>query len=59
VIDHEIHDGFDAAAVRFGEHLLPVRQSAELLHDILVVADLIPVVVVGRLKDGDSQDADT
>jgi hypothetical protein len=49
VIDHEIHDQFDAATVHFGEQFLPVGKRAELLHDILVVADVISVVVVGDL----------
>ena len=56
MVDHEIHDQLDAALVHPREHLLPVRKRAELLHDVLIVADVIAVVVVGRLVDGGQPD---
>ena len=47
MVDDEVHDDLDAALMRRGEHLVKVRHRAELVHDILIVADIIAVVVVG------------
>jgi hypothetical protein len=37
--------------VHFGEHLFPVGQRSELLHDVVIVADVISVVVIRRFVD--------
>jgi hypothetical protein len=46
VIDHEVHEQFDAALVHFGKHVFPIRQRAKLLLDVAVVANVISVVIV-------------
>ncbi len=38
-------------AVHPGQQLLPIGQRAELVHDVLVIADVVAVVVVGRFVD--------
>ncbi len=48
VVDHQVHDQLDAAPVHFFQHFLPIGQAAEFGHDVLVVADIVAVVVVGR-----------
>src|SRR3954468_188634 len=41
VVDHQIHDQPDAARMHPSQQLFPVGQSAELVHDVLVVADIV------------------
>ena len=35
----------------FFQHLVEVRHGAELCHDVLIIADIVAVVVVGGLVD--------
>ena len=51
MVDHQVHHQLDATLMHAGQQLLPVGQRAELVHDVLVVADVVAVVVVGRLVD--------
>ncbi|MNW66103.1 hypothetical protein D3C74_445440 [compost metagenome] len=51
VVDDEIHHQLDAAFMQPGEQLLPVAQGAEFIHNILIIADVVPVVVIRRFID--------
>ena len=37
--------------MRLFEHLIEVRHRAELLHDVLIVADIVAVVIIRGLID--------
>lgn len=52
VVDHEIHDETHAPAVESLDERIEVREAAEFLHDVLVVADVVAVVLVRRAVDG-------
>jgi len=56
VIDHQVHHQLDAPAVHLCKQLFPVGQRAEVVHDVAVVADIVAVVVVGRLVHGGEPD---
>jgi hypothetical protein len=47
MVDDQVHHELDATPVQLCEQLIPIRQRAELIHDILVVADVVAIVVVG------------
>jgi len=49
VVDHQIEDQAHAPAVHLGQQVIEVGHGAELLHDRLVVGDVVAVVVVRRL----------
>ena len=49
VIDDEVHDEPDAALVKPCDQFVEVLHRAELVHDVAIVADVVAVVVVGRL----------
>ena len=51
VVHHQIHDDFQAEGMGLFQHRVEIRHGTELSHDILIIADVIPVVVVGRLVD--------
>ena len=51
VVDYQVHDQLDPPLMHPGQHLLEVRYGAELGHDVAVVADVVAIVVVGRLVD--------
>ncbi|MNI44978.1 hypothetical protein D3C73_993780 [compost metagenome] len=51
VIDDKVHHQLDAACMQSGEQLFPVLQRAELIHNILVIADVITVVIIRRFID--------
>jgi len=46
VVHHEIHDELDIAVMETIQQLLPVIHRPELVHDRLVVGDVVPVVGV-------------
>src|SRR3954447_1925089 len=56
MVDHEVHYQPQPAAVHLDQQFLPVGERAELVHDALVVADVVAVVVVGRLVDRRQRD---
>ena len=56
VVHHQIHHQLDPTLMQPDQQLLPVGQGAEVIHDRPVVADIVPVVVVGRLVDGRQPD---
>ena len=56
VVDNEVHHDFDPARMRLCQHPVKILHGAELVHDILVIADIVAVVVVGRLVDGGEPD---
>ncbi len=47
VVDHQVHDDFQSPGVGLGQQAVEVGHGAELLHDGLVVADVVAVVVIG------------
>ena len=49
VVDHQVHHERDAALGHACEHGVEIGHGAELAHDGAVVADVVTVVVVGRL----------
>ena len=51
VIDDQVHHYFDPAFMRRRQHPVKILHRAELVHDRLVIADVVTVVVVGRLVD--------
>ena len=51
VVDHEVHDQLDPAVVQRGDQLVEVGQGAEGGVDVLVVADVVAGVVLGRGVD--------
>ena len=51
VVHHQIHDQAQAPPVHFVKEAVKVLHGPELLHDRLIVADVVPIVIVGRLID--------
>ena len=51
VVDHQVHHDPEAQRVGLFQHLVKVRHGAELGHDVLIVADIVAVVVVGGFVD--------
>jgi hypothetical protein len=51
VVDHEVHDEPHAASVDGCEQGVELLERAELRVDVLVVADVVPVVGVRRAED--------
>ena len=51
VIYHQIHDQPHVPPVHFVQQPFKVLHSAELLHDGIIIPDVITVVVVGRVID--------
>jgi hypothetical protein len=59
VVDDEVHDQLHAALVERLEQPVQVGQAAEERVDVLVVADVVTVVVLGRRVDrGEPQHVD-
>ncbi|MNE36270.1 hypothetical protein D3C80_1300750 [compost metagenome] len=59
VIDDKVHHQLDAALMQSGQQLFPVLQRAEFIHNVLIIADVVTVVVVRRLIDrGQPDDID-
>jgi hypothetical protein len=59
VDDDEVHHDADAAGVRLAEQLVDVGEGAEHRVDVVVVADVVPVVVLRRPVDrGEPHDPD-
>ena len=56
VVDHQIHDDLDAPGVGLGQQPVKVGHGAELVHNGLIVADVVAVVVVGGAVDGGEPD---
>ena len=48
VVDHYVHDEFDAAVVHAFQHPIEIFHGAELFHDGPIVADVVAVIVVRR-----------
>ncbi len=51
VVDDQVHEDLDAASVGRGEQLVEVGEGAKGGVDVLVVADVVAVVVLGRAVD--------
>ncbi|MNI11669.1 hypothetical protein D3C73_648210 [compost metagenome] len=49
MVDHQIHNQLHTAGVKSGKQFLPVSECAEIIHDTLIIADIIAVIVIGRL----------
>lgn len=52
VIDDEVHDKADIAAVHLVEEGVEIGHCAEVLHDIPVIADIIAIVIIRGRIDG-------
>src|SRR5687768_560213 len=48
MIHHQVHHQLDATLMHFSKQLLPVCQSPKLIHNILIVADVVTIIVIGR-----------
>ena len=51
MVGDKVHDQLYAALMHAREHLVEVRHRSEFVHDVAVIADVVTVVVVGRLID--------
>ena len=56
VVDNEVHHDLDPAGMRLTQHPVKILHGAELIHDRLIIADVIAVVIVGRFIDGGEPD---
>jgi hypothetical protein len=52
VIDDEVHDEADIAAVHLAEQGIEIGHCSEILHDIPVIADIIAIVIIRGRIDG-------
>ena len=60
VVNDKIHDDADAAFMSFVKQLVKIFHSPKFIHDRLIIADVISVIVVGRLVyRGEPDDIDS
>ena len=52
VIDNQIHQHLDSTVVKGLQHLFPICQRTEFIHDVAIIADIVAVVVVWRFVAG-------
>ena len=52
VIDDEVHDEADIAAVHLAEQGIEIGHCSKVLHDIPVIADIIAIVIIRRRING-------
>ena len=46
MVDNEVHNQLDASFVHLGKHAVEVLHRSELLHDRLIIADVVSIVIV-------------
>ena len=51
MVHHQVHDQADAPLMGRRKHFIEIVHGAELFHDRLIIADIIPVVIIGGLID--------
>ena len=49
MVYHQIHHNPDSPLMGFRQHLIKILHRSELIHNIPVIADIIPIVIIGRL----------
>ncbi|MNP76229.1 hypothetical protein D3C76_1734320 [compost metagenome] len=48
MVDHEVHNKLHAPLMQPLEQLLPILHGAKLMHDPLIIANIVPVIIVRR-----------
>ena len=47
MINYQIHDDTNTAAVCFFQQFVKILHCAEFIHDCLIIADIVAVVIIG------------
>ncbi len=56
MVYHQIHDYAKTSFVGFRKHLIEILHGSEFIHDRLIIADIVTVVVVWRFINGREPD---
>ena len=56
VVYHQVHYQLQTSFVHLGNHPVKILHGSELRHDILIIGDIIPVVIVGGFVNGGQPD---
>ncbi|MNM88468.1 hypothetical protein D3C81_1006850 [compost metagenome] len=51
MIDNQVQNNLHSACVHLLQQLIEILHTSELFHDGLIVRDVIPVIIIGRLED--------
>ncbi len=56
MIDYQVHDDFDILFMSLRKQFVEILHRAEFVHDCLIIADIVAVVVIWGLVDGGKPD---
>ncbi|MNV30922.1 hypothetical protein D3C71_1222090 [compost metagenome] len=49
MVDHKVHNQLHATAVKTSKQFLPIGERSEIIHNTLIITDIITVIVIRRL----------